>query len=181
VSQPAHVPSANARVVTFYRAYGPALRARCRRLLRDDWAAEDATQEVFLRVLRHVDRAPSGDDALKWMYRIATNYCLNDLRDRKRSHELRGDLDGHGSSGERSGEDALTDRDLVRRVTAAVPENQRAASLLHHLHGLTQEEVAGALGISRRTVVNRLSAFQKTARRFASRPKRQRARAARGA
>jgi DNA-directed RNA polymerase specialized sigma24 family protein len=52
-------------------------------LLGDRAAAEDAIQETFLRVQRHLDRAPDAGEALIWVYRIATNYCLNEIRDRK--------------------------------------------------------------------------------------------------
>ncbi|MFI5376709.1 MAG: sigma factor, partial [Candidatus Rokuibacteriota bacterium] len=46
-------------------------------------SAEDATQETFVRVRRHLEKAPDAHEALLWIYRIATNYCLNELRDRK--------------------------------------------------------------------------------------------------
>src|SRR5262249_2483041 len=71
------------RLADLYRAYGPTIYARCRRLLGDDAAAEDATQETFMRVQRHLEKAPDSREALAWIYRIATNYCLNELRDSK--------------------------------------------------------------------------------------------------
>ena len=72
------------RLTALYRSYGPAIYWRCLRLLRDRAAAEDATQETFMRVLRHLDRAPDADEAIRWIWRIATNYCLNELRNSKR-------------------------------------------------------------------------------------------------
>ena len=67
----------DARLAALYRKYGPAVYSRCRRILRDESLAEDATQEVFVRVLRHIDEAPDDEAALRWVYRIATNYCLD--------------------------------------------------------------------------------------------------------
>src|SRR3954470_10213583 len=64
------------RVAGLYREHRTAILARCRRVLRDDAAAEDALQETFMRVVRHARKAPAGREALAWMYRIATNYCL---------------------------------------------------------------------------------------------------------
>jgi RNA polymerase sigma-70 factor (ECF subfamily) len=61
--------------------------ARCCRLLGDRAVAENATQETFMRVHKHLDKAPDGREALAWIYRIATNYCLNEIRDRKRCAE----------------------------------------------------------------------------------------------
>jgi len=80
------------RLTYLYRTYGPAIYARCRLLLADPSAAEDATQETFLRVHRHLDRVPSAREGLYWIYRVATNYCLNHLRDQRARPEPRGDL-----------------------------------------------------------------------------------------
>jgi DNA-directed RNA polymerase specialized sigma24 family protein len=64
----------NARIEKLYGKFGPAIYARCKRLLRDGAAAEDATQDVFMKVLKHLDTAfPKGtsDDAvLPWIHRI---------------------------------------------------------------------------------------------------------------
>src|SRR3712207_4391029 len=68
------------RLEQLYRRYGPAIFSRCRRLLRDDAAAEDAASEVFLRIMRHIDKAPDDEAVMAWIYRISTNYCLNVLR-----------------------------------------------------------------------------------------------------
>src|SRR5262245_5915597 len=76
-----------------YKMYGPFIYARCCKLLGDPAAAEDATQETFLRVERHLAKVPPrSNEALAWIYRVATNYCLNELRNRKRRPEPREDL-----------------------------------------------------------------------------------------
>jgi RNA polymerase sigma-70 factor (ECF subfamily) len=148
------------RLLELYRAYGGAVYARCRRLLRDDQAAEDAAQETFMRVHRHLASAPDARDALRWIYRIATNYCLNELRNRRYRPESVARLpDLPVAAG-----DPLADRDLVRRVVESVPEKLRAVAFLYHVDGLEQSEVAAVLGISRRTVVNRLAEFATRAR-----------------
>ena len=75
------------RVEAMYAKYGPTIYARCRRLLKNQVVAEDATQDVFMKVLRHIDSAPSEDAVLPWIHRITTNHCLNVLRDSKRHAE----------------------------------------------------------------------------------------------
>lgn len=151
---------------TLYRRYGPIIYSRCVRLLGDDAAAEDATHETFLRVHRHLDRAPDVREALGWIYRIATNYCLNEIRDRRRRPtpidplpELHSDDLGP----------VFSDRDLVARLVHRCPAKLRAVAWLYHIDGLEQCEVADALGISRRTVVNRLNDFMANARKFIAR------------
>lgn len=150
------------RVAELYRRHGPAIYARCRKLLRDDALAEDATQETFIRVVKHLDDAPP-DDALKWIYRIATNYCLNELRNARRRPEPMDTLP------DRPGPDAeahLADRGLARALVERSPEKCRTVAWLYHVDGLEQQEVADTLGISRRTVVTRLQEFHAFATAF---------------
>lgn len=157
---------ADPRVAELYRKFGPAIYSRCRRLLKDDVAAEDATQEVFLRVLRHIESAPDDQAALAWIYRISTNYCLNYLRDRSRHAEPVEDIpEEPGEHPELS----MLDRDLAMRLVMRAPEALRAPAVLYYVDGLEQEQVAKALGVSRRTVINRLGAFASRARKFIAR------------
>ena len=153
------------RLTALYRAYGPVIYARCRRLLGDGTAAEDATQETFMRVHRHLDKADSRE-ALAWIYRIATNYCLNEIRDRKRRPELQDELPEavHDDM-----DRVLADRDLVGRIVSRAPENLRVVAWLYHVDGLDQADVARVLDLSRRTVVNRLAEFSANARKFIQR------------
>lgn len=155
---------ADDRLTELYRAYGPVIYARCRRLLGEGAAAEDATQETFMRVHRHLAKADSRE-ALAWIYRIATNYCLNEIRNRKRRPELHDELPEIITDTDT----ALADRDLAARIVARSPEKLRAVAWLHHVDGLDQGEVARVLDISRRTVVNRLAEFAENAKKFAQR------------
>lgn len=118
-----------------------------------------------MRVHRHLDKADSRE-ALAWIYRIATNYCLNEIRDRKRRPELRDEeVDVIGDDLQR----VLADRDLAERIVERAPEKLRVVAWLHHVDGLDQGEVARVLDISRRTVVNRLAEFSANARKFIER------------
>jgi RNA polymerase sigma-70 factor (ECF subfamily) len=155
------------RVTELYRKYGPAIHARCRRILRDPAAAEDATQETFLRVVRHLESAPNSEEALRWIYRIATNYCLNEIRNHKSRTGLL-DTALPAFSLEPT-EDRMLDQDLGRRLVLHAPERVRAAAWLHHVDGLDQAEVASVLGVSRRTVVSYLGTFLEHAKKFATR------------
>jgi RNA polymerase sigma-70 factor, ECF subfamily len=152
------------RFQALYANYGSAIFARCCRLLDDRSAAEDAYQEVFLRVHRHIGSAPANDEALRWMFRITTNYCLNMLRDRKLRPSPTDDY-AH-VVGVACPEERIADRDLGRRLAMRAPAHLRAVAWLYHVEGLAQHEIAEELGISRRTVVNYLGAFADHAQRF---------------
>jgi len=159
------MPGRDDLLAQLYRRYGPTIYARCRRMLRDDAAAEDATQETFLRVMRHIEKTPDDREALNWIYRIATNHCLNLLRyARKRPQAPSEESLPAGNP-----EAAFADRDFVARALRRAPHKLATVAWLHHVDGLPQGEVATVLGISRRTVVNRLADFARRMRRFAAR------------
>jgi RNA polymerase sigma-70 factor, ECF subfamily len=151
------------RLDQLYRSYAPVIYARCRRILQDRAAAEDATHETFVRVARHLDRAPDAGDALTWIYRIATNYCLSVLRDTKARAEPMAILPewaGHHP------EAPLLDALAATALLARLPEKVRPVVWLHRVEGMEQEEVARVLGISRRSVVNRLAEFRERVERM---------------
>lgn len=139
-----------------YAKYGPVIFSRCKRLLKDSTAAEDATQDVFIKVLRHAERAPATDAVLPWVHRIATNHCLNVLRHARRQAEPTEKLPELVDDGF---EETMLSRDFSRRLLAGTPEHLRAPAVLFHARGLEQSKVARELGVSRRTVLYRLSEF----------------------
>jgi len=147
-----------------YESHSPAIYARCCRLLGDRAAAQDAAQEIFFRVHRHIGSAPANDEVLRWMFRIATNYCLNVIRDRKLRPAPTNDL--ADLVGVASPEERIADRDLGRRMTLRAPAHVRTVAWLYHVEGLAQHEIAEEVGISRRTVVNYLGAFAEHAKKF---------------
>jgi RNA polymerase sigma-70 factor, ECF subfamily len=156
------------RLADLYRTYGPSIYIRCRGILGDDAEAHDATQETFLRVYRHLDRVPNSGEALYWIYRVATNFCLNELRNRK--HRPRAQLAaGQEPVAEQDPEGRIVSRDLAARLIEAAHPKVKPVAWLYHIDGLDQDEVATILDLSRRTVVTRLAAFAETARKFVDR------------
>ncbi|SRR6266540_1992710 len=145
-------------VASLYRRYGPIIYARCRQLLRDDAEAEDATQETFLRVHRHVRRVADEQDALRWIYRVATNYCLNELRNRKRRPAPVAELPDRAAVAP-GGDQRIADRQVVLRLLERMPTKVKTAAWLYHADGFEQQEVARILGVSLRTVATRLALF----------------------
>jgi len=151
------------KVEALYARLGPTIYARCRRLLKDNAAAEDATQEIFIKVLKASNSLPADEAVLPWIHRVTTNHCLNVLRDRRRQAEpmelmpeLRDD----------DFEQSVLDKDFADRLMERQPEALKAPVVMYHLKGMEQSEVAGWLGISRRTVLYRLAEFAERARQF---------------
>lgn len=152
------------RASELYRKYGPAVFRRCLRLLRDREAAKDATQEVFVKLVRDIAKLDDPAIVLPWAYRVATNHCLNVLRDRgRRGEQAIGDLElASGTEGPSPG-----DRHLAATILARFDEGTRAVAVGVLVDGMGHEELAGVLGISRKTVERRLARFLERARAFA--------------
>ncbi len=144
---------------TLYSTYGGAVFSRCRYLLKDATAAEDAMQDVFARALTNEARFRGEASPLTWLLSIATNHCLNLLREKKAPwHEqyrgaqvVRGEATG--------GPAELEARDLVRKSLSAFDVETQAAVVHYWVDDLTLEEVAGLLGRSVPTIRKRLKAF----------------------
>jgi RNA polymerase sigma-70 factor (ECF subfamily) len=150
------------RISELYRRLGGAVYARCVRLLQDRAAAEDATQEIFLRAWRRADAAPSGAAALPWLYRVTSNYCANRRRDdgRRQTEAL-----GFDVADARDVERQLVYRELAERALTDVPEALQRTVELCLGEGLTHGEAATRLGVRRRTVLYRLERFRAEATR----------------
>ncbi|HEY1756555.1 MAG TPA: sigma-70 family RNA polymerase sigma factor [Bryobacteraceae bacterium] len=112
--------------------------------------AQDAAQEVFLRLFRNQDRI--GADPKSWLYRVTVNVCNDHHRRRKSALELvpRSETDPAPDP-----ERALALEERKRLVTeglATLPERERAAVVLRDIEGLSTAEVAGILGVEEVTV-----------------------------
>lgn len=138
-----------------YRAHSGKLYSLACRMLGNPTDAEDLLQEIFLSAHRKLDGF-RGESALgTWLYRLATNQCLDYLRSRaaKTNHVTDALEDGPLLSDARSREIAertVAKMDLERAI-AQLPEGARAAFVLHDVQGLEHREVADALGIAEGT------------------------------
>jgi RNA polymerase sigma-70 factor, ECF subfamily len=136
-----------------YVRFGPMVLRRSRRLLGDETAARDAMQEVFVRALRTVGGFRSDASPATWLYRIATNYCLNLLRDEARRAQLWSRYGAVVTSVVQAPGEA---RVHISQILSAVRPELQEIAFYHFIDELKQEEIADLLGVSRRTVGNRL-------------------------
>jgi RNA polymerase sigma-70 factor (ECF subfamily) len=147
-----------------YRRWGGQIYRRCLKLLGDAAAAEDATQEVFVRLMRHARRLTPEGGYLAWIYRVATNHCLNVLRDGARL-EIR--EPAAFAEGEPENVVAqLGARELSAQLLRRFDEETRTIAVLSLVDGLGRDEVAEVMGLSRKTVGKKLASFVASSQRF---------------
>jgi len=129
---------------------------RCRRLLGDEDEALDACQDVFVRLVEHGGRLDAQYPS-SLLYRMATNVCLNRLRDRRREPATQEEvvLDAIARADDDPG--GVSDARLVlARLFGRHLESTRTMAVLHYVDGLTLEEVAAETNLSVSGVRKRL-------------------------
>lgn len=140
----------------------PRIFAVCRRIAGNEADALDATQEAMIAVVRGLPRFDGRSRFSTWVYRVATNACLDELRRRKRRPVVGlPEYDGTpieivDDSGPGVGEQ-VADRLLVDEALATLPEDFRAAVVLRDLCQLDYAEIAEVLGIPAGTVRSRIA------------------------
>lgn len=150
-------------VEALYQRYGPMVMRRCRQMLRDEDQAMDAVQDVFVQVLKHRKRLKA-DYPSSLLYRMATNLCLNRIRDTRRRGETRDEelLDRIADS--EDVESRLEAGSLLDRLFQRQRESTRTMAVLHYVDGMTLEEVAREVGMSVSGVRKRLRGLRESLR-----------------
>ena len=142
------------------------------RIINDYETAVDLSQETFLRVYQAAERYQSSYAFSTYIYRIATNLAISELRRRKRRRlvSLTGFFQRHDQSGEAREFDPpdaqpLPDATLVAderrravaRAIATLPDKYRAPLVLRDVEGRSYEEIAQILAMSEGTVKSRIN------------------------
>jgi len=144
-----------------YRRHGAKLLRRTTAILGDRDGGRDAMHEVFVIALTTGMSFTSAGSELGWLRRVATNLCLNSVRDARRRNQLLCMAAGSAARDHASSSEAgQTLRGLLREVP---PELQEIA-ICYFVHEMTQAEIAASLGIPRRTIAYRLERFRAIAR-----------------
>ena len=128
-----------------YGDYHAAVYNLCARILGDREEAKDMTQEVFLKAFSKPPPATEDVRLRAWLYRVATNACLNVIRGRRSAGPVEAELlPAKGDPYEQARTAALIESSL-----AGMNERYRAALVLKDLHGFEGRELADVLEVSR--------------------------------
>ncbi len=160
------------------KRYGDAVVTFCYAFVRNREVAEDLGQETFLRVYRSAARYKPLAKFTTWLYRIAANLSINELKKGKLRRAVSLDEPtGSDSDGtrivERIASDArqpLTEAEireahqLVEKAIEKLPEDQRATIVLVEHHNLSYREVADVLGVTVSAIKMRVKRARETLR-----------------
>jgi RNA polymerase sigma-70 factor (ECF subfamily) len=141
------------------------------RLLGSQEDADDITQEVFIRAFTAWNDLYERSNLSAWLYRIATNLCIDLMRRRKRISwwpltrrkpdgewsESRFEEDGSYLPSDSGGIPEVAEREHIRQALASMPEDYAIALVLNAAQGVPYSEIAVIVGISPNAAATRIS------------------------
>lgn len=122
--------------------------------------ADDVTQQVFVKLFTKLEQFRNESEFTTWLYRLATNACIDEQRKRRRFVPFGDAFKTHEPRGRDSQEDGLAQSEVVANVQSAISTltpKLRIAILLKYFEELSYEEIAEILHCSKGTVASRLN------------------------
>ena len=155
---------------TLVKRWEKPLLNYCYRMVNDIALAEDLRQEIFLRIYRSAKTYRATALFSTWVYRIATNLCLDTLA--KQQHRKEIPVATYRESEFEGSEDRLIDpsdqpetvvikresEDQVRSALAGLSEDQRVVVIMRHYNGMKFREIAEILECPISTIKSRMAA-----------------------
>lgn len=138
----------------------------CHRFFYNEEDAVDATQDVFIKVYRNIDKFEGRSSFNTWLYRIATNTCLSISEKKKKEKEglLQMVIGWWNSFTEKTPEEFVLDEEekesnqrIVGENVAKLPELYRIPLILKDMEGMPMEKISEVLEIPVGTVKSRLN------------------------
>ncbi|KKB36575.1 RNA polymerase sigma factor SigW [Bacillus thermotolerans] len=139
----------------------------CYRMLWNQHEAEDAAQETFIKAFINIHTYDTTKKFTTWLYRIATNLCIDRIRKKKPDYHLDAEVAGTEglnmysqlASSEKLPEEALESLEMQETVQAAIyqlPEKYRSVIVLKYIEELSLQEIAEILELPLGTVKTRM-------------------------
>ena len=147
---------------TLYQEHGWHVHRRCLKLLGNPDEASDVSQEIFIKLMRSWDKIRDRRHVLPWLYRVATNACIDRIRLRKHHDpDPIEQLTGHGDP-----QSDTAARDLVTKLLDQFPAEDRMLAVLRYIDECTLEEMEEICGLTRKTISKRLTQLRIRAQKF---------------
>lgn len=139
--------------------YQVAVYNLCYRMLGQSEEAEDAAQEVFLRIYRQLRSYDPAHRFSTWVLAIASHYCIDQLRKRRLTIVPIDSIVGWARSRQPQPDDLALDgeqRDQIQACLHKLPEKYRLALVLRYWYDLSYSEMAQVMELPENTVKTRL-------------------------
>ena len=144
---------------TLLRRHYDRVHSICRRVIGTSRDADDAAQEAMISIVRGLRSFDGRAAFTTWLYRIATNAALDEVRKRNRRPALHvvEDRPEEADPSAHRQVDSVADRLAIDEAVAGLPEDFRAAVVLRDVCDLDYGEIADVLGVPIGTVKSRIA------------------------
>jgi len=161
--------SRDEQFVTLFREQYDRIYNLVLRMHPDRGRAQDITQDIFLKIYRSLESFEGRANPGTWIYSIAMNHCIDQLRKERSAFEtLKKIL--LGQSGEpRKTEDRIIDRHLGTEILAKLSPVNRALLVLKLYLDLDYHEIGSIMGLTKASVGVQLTRARREARKIAER------------
>lgn len=157
------------------RQYEKKVYTLCFRMCGNSEDAEEAAQDAFLALWRGIDRFRQESSLSTWIYRLATNACIDTLRRRKKQsgsvslddEELFVDAVDTSPQPQETVEHREAQK-LLQQGLSSLPEEYRKVLILREIEGLSYTEIAESASLELGTVKSRISRGRSLLRNFLS-------------
>jgi len=143
-------------IAALYRRYGHALYQRALTLLGHEGDAREVMQETFCQFLQ--SRFAQKSSPFTFLYRITTNLAIDLLRKRK-TRGMNVPLENQMLTADPNVAEQTQAASVLLDITLGLDQETLVIAVLHHVDGLTQDEIALSMNLSRRTIGKRLKHF----------------------
>jgi RNA polymerase sigma-70 factor (ECF subfamily) len=148
--------------------YQPRLRYYLRKMLRDEQRAEDALQEVWLAVFQAISRLADTGALRAWLYRIARDSALRQLRGRRPRHQSLEEVDVTDERAE-AAHFAAEDVECIHAALDQLTAEHREVMVLRFIEDMSYEEIGRVVGCQVGTVRSRVHYAKRALRRVLER------------
>lgn len=131
-----------------YERYAKKVFVKCNSLLRDEAKAEDATQEIFIKVLLNISKFNRKSKFSTWLYSITYNYCIDSIRRGKKNRSVSVDeVTEIGDMQEEVSDSEILETNIVRlkAVLNEIPVDDKAILLMKYQDEMSIKEIGSVL------------------------------------
>lgn len=153
-----------------YSRYASKIYGKCLSILKDEALAEDATQEIFMKIFTNLSRFEEKAKFSTWIYSITYNYCIDYLRRKQKKDNLFTDDEVENAS---DVADDVSDQMMVemeikqlKSVLEGLPADDRTILLMKYQDEMSIKEMAEILGKSESAVKMKIKRAKEKAQRL---------------
>lgn len=149
-----------------FRLYSNMVFRICLRYTKNREDAEDMVSEVFMKVGKAFEEYRGDSKPMVWIYRISVNHCLDYLRTKRSKNELDlEDLDAQGLRSIEGHDEQCLAKIALDRILGKINPTTRNILFLSYVEGLTHDEIAKTLGVTREAITKKLHRFSEEMKR----------------